>query len=139
MKNEITFGGRVTRDLVSRKAGKATVANFSLAHNREYTVRKGNEEETRSEVIYMDCVAWNKLVDELMSENVGKGTPIEVTGYLTQDEWEDRDGKTQKRIRINVREFQVLSGSPKKVQKVSAPTEEEFESVEVAQGESAPF
>jgi single-strand DNA-binding protein len=139
MKNEVVLGGRVTKDLVSRQAGKGRVANFSIAHNREYVVRTDGVEETKSQTSFVDCVAWNKLVDNLQAENVGKGTPIEVTGYLVQEEWEDKDGNKRRSLKINVREFVVLNNSPKKVTKVAPPSEEAFESVEVGNGETAPF
>ncbi len=132
MKNEVTFGGRVTRDLDPRKAGRGKVVNFSLAQNTSYTVKNGNEQETREETIFIDCVAWNKLVDEMMQENVGKGTLIEVIGTLNQSKWEDKDGNKRSRVEIKVREFSLITDTPKKVKKVAPPTEADFAAVAVS-------
>ena len=65
------------------------VANFSVAVNR----KKGTEEH----VSYFDCTAWGTLAQGV-TDNLRKGQRVIVTGNLTQDRYENKEGKTVSKV-----------------------------------------
>ncbi|MEM4557337.1 MAG: single-stranded DNA-binding protein [Desulfurococcaceae archaeon] len=92
--NKVILLGRLTRDVNVRKlpSGNA-VSEFSIAYNRIY--RKG--EDTKQEVHYFDLIAYRDL-----SERVKKGDLVLIEGRLSQERWEDKEGKSKSRVRIVV-------------------------------------
>ena len=92
--NSVTLSGNITRDLVVKALPSgAFVAEFSLANN-------GYSKAAGPTVDYFDLVAYGKLA-EVLSERVGKGTPIVATGRLKQDRWES-NGQKRSRVRMIV-------------------------------------
>jgi single-strand DNA-binding protein len=65
------------------------VANFSIAVNR-----KKGEEET---VSYFDCTAWGTLAQGI-ADNLFKGQRVIITGNLTQDRYENKEGKNVSKV-----------------------------------------
>jgi single-strand DNA-binding protein len=61
-----------------------SVANFSVAVNR----KKGEEDY----VSYFDVTAWGDLAQGV--QNLKKGDRVIVHGYLNQDRYENKEGKT---------------------------------------------
>src|SRR3990172_4235414 len=92
--NSVTLSGNITRDLVVKALPSgAFVAEFSLANN-------GYSKAAGPTVDYFDLVAYGKLA-EVLSERVGKGTPIVATGRLKRDRGES-SGKKRSRSRMIV-------------------------------------
>lgn len=87
MLNNIVVMGRLTRDpeMRSTRSG-ATVANFTLAVDRDYT---GNDGERATD--FVDCVAWRNTA-EFVEKYFRKGQMAVVSGRLESSKWEDRDG-----------------------------------------------
>ena len=80
-----TLIGRLTADPELKFTNKGTsVTNFSIAVNR----KKGDEDY----VSYFDCIAWGDLAAGV--NTLKKGDRVIVHGYLNQDRYENKEGKT---------------------------------------------
>lgn len=89
--NTITLLGRTTSaiELKQSKAGKS-VATFSLAVKRPYT---------KDVADFFNICAWGTTA-ELLAKYVNKGNQVCIRGYLTNREWQDKQGN--KRITAEV-------------------------------------
>jgi len=80
-----TVIGRLTADPEIKFTNKGTaVANFSVAVNR----KKGDEDY----VSYFDVTVWSDLAQGV--QELKKGDRVIVHGYLNQDRYENKEGKT---------------------------------------------
>jgi len=105
--NRVTLIGRLTRDIELRHTGNnQAVANLGLAIGRKYKTQSG---EQREETTFVDCEAWGKQ-GEILSQYLKKGDPVFLEGRLKLDQWQDRDGNKQSKIRVVVENFQFLGG-----------------------------
>ncbi len=95
--NRATIIGRLTRDpeLRTTPAGHS-VCNFSVATNRRWTSREGEQQE---EVEFHDVVAWGKLA-EIAAQILGKGQLAYVEGRLQTRSWEAQDGNQRQRTEV---------------------------------------
>jgi len=84
--------------------GNQAVANFGIACNRRYKTQQG---EDREEVTFVDCEAWGRTA-EVMKEYLSKGRPVFLEGRLKLDQWEDKEGKKQSKLRVVVENFQFI-------------------------------
>ena len=105
--NRVQLAGNLTRDPELRNtAGNQSVANFGLAINRKWKTKDGEQKE---EVTFVECEVWG-FTAENISKNLTKGSPIFVDGRLKLDQWEDKEGKKQSRLRVLVESFQYIGG-----------------------------
>jgi single-strand DNA-binding protein len=103
--NHVILAGRLTRDPeVKMLAGEKAVVHFSLAINRRF---KGADGETKEEVLFVDCEAWNRLA-ELVGQYLTKGSGCFLEGRLKLDSWQDKDGKKQSRMKVVADTVQFL-------------------------------
>lgn len=103
--NKVILLGNLTRDIELRHtSGNQAVANIGLAVNRRW---KSAEGENREEVTFVDCEAWGKTA-EIMSQYLRKGRPVFIEGRLKLDQWEDKEGKKQSKLRVVVESFQFV-------------------------------
>ena len=86
--NNVELSGRLTKDPELRKAGTATVCNFSLA----VSMGKGDQKKTH----FFDLKIWNDKAHHL-AENFRKGDMIETRGFATQESWE-KDGVKRSKV-----------------------------------------
>ncbi len=86
--NNVEISGRLVRDPELRKAGTATVCNFSIA------VSMGKGEQKKSH--FFDMKIWNDNAHYL-AENFRKGDLIECRGFATQESWE-KDGVKRSKV-----------------------------------------
>lgn len=95
--NRATIIGHLTRDPELRTTPNGqSVANFSVATNRRWTSREGeNQEETE----YHDIVVWGKLA-EIAEQIFKKGNLAYVEGRLQTRSWEAQDGSRRQRTEI---------------------------------------
>jgi single-strand DNA-binding protein len=106
--NRVLLMGNLTRDIeVRQTTGSQVVANFGLAMNRRYKTAAGEE---REEVTFVDCEAWGPQA-EIMAKYLSKGRPLFVEGRLKLDQWQDKEGNKQSKLRVVVENFQFI-GSP---------------------------
>ena len=105
MINTITITGRVTakpevKSVKGRKE-KTSVAKFNLAVNK-------NEDTT----FFFPVVAWGALA-EALEAYVNKGDKITVSGYLSYDEWENKDGEKRSRVYIVAQSVEFMTRTEK--------------------------
>lgn len=95
--NYVCIGGNLTRDpeLKYTPQGVA-VCNFNVAVNEKYTDKSGQKKEN---VCFVEVVAWKKT-GELAAEYLRKGNPVLVEGKLSQDNWEDSEGKKRSKTKL---------------------------------------
>ena len=102
--NTITLLGRATSsiELKQTQAGKSVV-NFSLAVKRPYT---------KDTTDFHNIVAWDKLA-ELISKYVKKGDQVCIRGYLTNREWQDKQGNKRVSTEIIAEDVDFVGGEAK--------------------------
>jgi len=96
--NSVTIIGNVTRDPELRftPSGQA-LATFGMAVNRRWQNRQSQEwEESTS---FFDVVCWGTLADNV-SDSLGKGARVIVTGRLEQRSWETQEGEKRSKIEV---------------------------------------
>ena len=109
MLNHVTIMGRMTRDPELRQTGSGvSVANFSLAVERDYTSKGTNERETD----FIDCVAWRGGA-EFVSKYFRKGSMAVVSGRIQTSKWVDEDGNNRKKFEILVESIYFGEGKKK--------------------------
>ncbi len=96
--NNITVLGNITRDPELRFTPSGTaVANFGLAVNRN--VQNKNSGEWETQVDFFNVTAWYKLAENC-AESLSKGDRVLVSGRLSQDSWESKDGQKRSTVKI---------------------------------------
>ncbi|MDH5719985.1 MAG: single-stranded DNA-binding protein [Spirochaetia bacterium] len=106
--NRVVLVGRLTRDpeLKSTNTGNY-FCRFTLASNRSFYKKEGDNRELKEEVGFFDCVAWGKLA-EIISKYLQKGRRLGVDGSLRFSSWENTEGKKQSKVEVFVENFQFL-------------------------------
>jgi single-strand DNA-binding protein len=90
--NHITIMGRLCADPVYRTTGSGiSVANFSVAVDRDFSGKDGGEKETD----FIDCTAWRKTA-EFVTKYFTKGRMIVVSGRLQINSYTDKDGNKRR-------------------------------------------
>lgn len=95
--NTVVLVGNVTRDPELRfvPSGQAT-ATFGLAVNRKWKDSSGQQQEETS---FFDVIAWREMAENL-SESIGRGSRVIVTGRLEQRSWETPEGDKRSKIEL---------------------------------------
>jgi single-strand DNA-binding protein len=102
--NKVILLGNLTRDVEIKQVGATSVGKLGLAVNRKFTTAGG---ENREEVTFVDCEAWGKTA-EIMAKYLSKGRPVFIEGRLKLDQWEDKEGKKQSKLKVVVDNFQFV-------------------------------
>lgn len=103
--NKVFLMGNLTRDVELRHTqSNQAVANLGIAVNRRFKTADG---ENREEVTFVDCEAWGRTA-EVMAQYLGKGRPVFIEGRLKLDQWQDKDGNKQSKLRVVVESFQFV-------------------------------
>jgi len=90
--NSIIISGRLTRDIELKYTPNGTaVAKLSLAFDRSYQ----KDGEWQQETSYIDVVVWDKRAGKC-AENLYKGSPVIVEGYLQTRSYQDRNNQNRK-------------------------------------------
>jgi single-strand DNA-binding protein len=96
--NNITILGNLTRDPELRFTPSGTaVASFGLAVNRNIQNKSSGEWETS--VDFFNVTVWYKLAENC-AESLSKGDRVLVSGRLSQDSWESKDGQKRSTVKI---------------------------------------
>lgn len=102
--NKVLLIGNVSRAPETRyTSGGSQLANFSVALNHVYTSNNERKEETT----FVEVVAWGKLAS-FVSEYFDKGKSIFVEGRLQMSEWQDREGKKQRKMQVIAENVQFV-------------------------------
>lgn len=94
--NEITITGNLVNSPILRKYGTQRVTKFRLAHNHSYR-DAGTGDWVDAGTTYIDVSCWRNLAINV-SESIGKGSAVIVTGRLKSNERTyEVDGREEKR------------------------------------------
>ena len=86
--------------------GGTKVAEFSVATNRKWTDRSGQQQEKTE---WHRIVAWTALAD-IAEQYLKKGDRVYVEGEIQYRSYEDKDGNTRYVTEINARDLIMLGG-----------------------------
>lgn len=121
--NRAQIIGNLTREPESRQLPSGqSVCNFSVATNRSYTDKEGNQ---RDDVEFHNCVAWGKLA-EICQQYLGKGRKVFLEGRLQTRSWEGQDGVKRSRTEINIEQMIMLDRAGGNAQNSSANNNQQF-------------
>jgi single-strand DNA-binding protein len=96
--NNVTVVGNVTRDPEMRYTPSgAANCTFGIAVNRRWMNRQTNEWEERTS--FFNVVCWREMAENV-SESLGKGARVVVTGRLEQRSWETENGEKRSVVEI---------------------------------------
>ena len=102
--NRVILIGRLTKDPeLKYTQNGSSVANFTIANGRTYTV-SGDKKEYTS---FFNCIAWSKL-GETIAQYCKKGQRVGLEGRLQQRTWDDKDGNKRSAVEVVVDTFQFL-------------------------------
>src|SRR6516225_11989890 len=94
----ITIVGNLTRDPEIRyTSGGAAKANFGVAVSRRWQNRQSNEWEEQTS--FFNVVCWREMAENV-TESLGKGSRVVVTGRLEQRSWETENGEKRSVVEI---------------------------------------
>ena len=96
--NRVVLVGNLTRDPEIRyTTGGAAKASFGVAVSRRWQNRQSNEWEEQTS--FFNVVCWREMAENV-SESLGKGSRVVVTGRLEQRSYDDRDGNRRNVVEI---------------------------------------
>lgn len=103
--NKVMLLGNITRDpeLKSTTNGQA-VCTFGLATNRVWKDSTGDKQSLPE---YHNLVAWGGLA-EFCAENIKKGKPLFIEGYLKTRSWDSAEGTKIFRTEVVVENIVLL-------------------------------
>jgi single-strand DNA-binding protein len=94
----VTIVGNLTRDPEIRyTTGGAAKASFGVAVSRRWQNRQSNEWEEQTS--FFNVVCWREMAENV-SESLGKGSRVVVTGRLEQRSWETDQGEKRSVVEI---------------------------------------
>lgn len=103
--NKVMLLGNVTRDPeLKATANGQSVCTFGLATNRVWKDQNG---EKQSLAEYHNLVAWGGLAD-FVGQNVKKGKPLFIEGYLKTRSWDSPEGAKIFRTEIVIENLVLL-------------------------------
>lgn len=107
--NKVILLGNVTRDpqLKTTQSGQSVVT-FGLATNRVWKDPTG---EKQSLPEYHNLVAWGRLA-EFISQNVTKGKPLYIEGYLKTRNWDSPEGTKIFRTEVVIENIILVGPRP---------------------------
>lgn len=98
--------GNVVRDPETRATTSGSeVTSFSVAVNYNYVMNG----EKKEQVSYIEVSAWGKP-GNVIAQYAKKGTPIMVSGRLSQRTYEDKTGAKRSAVEIVMEDFNLLGG-----------------------------
>ena len=105
--NKVMLIGNVGNEPEIRTTGGGKrVAKFSVATNRSFTDRNGQQQEKTE---WHRCTAWDRIA-EIIEQYVHKGDRIYIEGSIEYSQTDDESGKPRYWTDIIVREMVMLSG-----------------------------
>lgn len=103
--NKVMIIGNLGRDPEMRfTANGQAMATFSVACNRRYTTRDG---EQRDETEWVRVVCWARQA-EIAGQYLQRGSQVYVEGRLQTRSWEDQQGQTRYMTEVVANTFQML-------------------------------
>src|SRR3954462_13262302 len=94
----VTIVGNLTRDPEIRyTTGGAAKASFGVAVSRRWQNRQSQEWEEQTS--FFNVICWREMAENV-SESLGKGSRVVVTGRLEQRSWETENGEKRSVVEI---------------------------------------
>ena len=94
----VTIVGNLTRDPEIRyTTGGAAKASFGVAVSRRWQNRQSQEWEEQTS--FFNVVCWREMAENV-SESLGKGSRVVVTGRLEQRSWETDQGEKRSVVEV---------------------------------------
>ena len=104
--NRVILMGNLTRDVELRYLQSGTaVADVGLAVSEK---RKNANGEWIEETTFVDVTVWGRTA-EVMSEYLGKGSPVFIEGRLKLESWE-KDGQKRSKLKVVCDRMQMIGG-----------------------------
>ena len=131
MFNKITILGNLTKDvkLTATQSGASMVLN-TIASSHKKVVNKEIKEET----CFLDIVVFGKMAEN-MNQYLHKGSKVFVEGRLSQDTWQDKEGKTRYSYKVVVETMKFLDSKAKAEHTQTTPKQTEAKEAEAELGE----
>jgi len=137
--NKVLLIGRLGGDPEVRYAPSGNaVANFSMATNRSYKDKDGNQQEQTE---WHRIVAWTRLA-EFAKQYLHKGMRVYIEGRLQYREWQDQNGVKRNVTDVIANDIQMLEslGSKPDTGDQEPPPEIEVpEDMDQPEDDSVPF
>ena len=107
MTNVCTFSGNLGRDAERRETnGGTAILNFSVPAKSGF----GQNEKTT----WINCAVFGKRAEGGLCDILTKGTPVVVTGELSQREWTNNAGETKQSLELYVNDVTLMGKSKPK-------------------------
>ncbi|WP_270983408.1 single-stranded DNA-binding protein [Campylobacter helveticus] len=134
MFNKITILGNLTKDvkLTTTQGGTNIVTNTIVSSHKKMV-----NGELKEENCFLDIVVFGKMAEN-MNQYLRKGSKVFVEGRLTQDTWQDKEGRTRYSYKVIVETMKFLDSKPSeaKAEHTQAkPNQAEAKEAEVELGE----
>jgi single-strand DNA-binding protein len=101
--NKFIFTGNLGKDAeVKVTQSGMSVCSFSVAVKSGY----GDKQKTT----WANCALFGKRAEGQLPQYLTKGAQVAISGELTLDEWEGKDGTTQKSLKVNVDDLDLIGG-----------------------------
>ena len=115
--NVFTFSGNLGKDAERRSVGASTVANFSVPAKAGF----GDKQTTT----WINCAVWGKRAEGGLVDLLTKGTPVCVSGELSQREWTNQSGEIKTSLECRVNEVTLMGkGQAKEAVEPDAPLDD---------------
>lgn len=107
--NLVILIGHITHDpevkkITNKSSTTVTIANFSIAINRKWKPKDGEE---REETEYYKIAAYNKLA-EICEKYLKKGRKVYIRGHLTTAKYKTKDNQEKTSIGIVAEDINML-------------------------------
>lgn len=103
--NKVLLMGNLTQNPELRYTPSGSpVCDFNMAINRRFIQGNGQEKD---ETCFVGITIWGKQA-ESCSRYIQKGSAVFVEGRLIFEKWEDREGNSRSRLRVNAERVQFL-------------------------------
>lgn len=113
--NKVILIGRLGADPEVRYAPSGNaVANFSIATNRSYKDREGNQQEQTD---WHRIVAWTRLA-EFAKQYLHKGMRVYIEGRLQYRDWQDQNGVKRNVTDVIANDIQMLESPGERAEMV---------------------
>lgn len=128
--NSINLTGRLTADVELKQTQSGIpVCGFRLA------VKRPN---SKDETDFINCKAWRSTA-EFVAKYFSKGNMIAVTGYLTSNRYEDKNGNKRTDYEVICDRCEFCESKTASADKAQNEEAEQPNYVEVGDGEDLPF
>lgn len=94
-----TIIGRLTRDPEQQQAGQYNVTHFTVASSSTRKNRDGEYDTT-----FVRCTVFGRQGD-VIAQRFQRGQPIIVSGELSTNTWQDKQGQERTSTELNVQNF----------------------------------